>query len=73
MKKIIFLEDKLLDEIYTSNGLLRIFMGSEQIKLANRLVKEGYLSKGINPIKKGTTIFNITDKGINYLDSVYKR
>ena len=71
MKKIIFLEDKLLDMIYTSNGLLRIHMRSEQIKLANRLVKEGYLSKGINPIKKGTTIFNITHKGIEYLDSVY--
>lgn len=56
-------EIKLLTEIHLSRGLLRLFMNSQEIKMANKLVKSEHLHKGKSDSKGGTTMFFITRKG----------
>lgn len=59
-------EVEILKEIESSNGLLRIFLTTKEIKICNKLVKLGLAQKGKNDAKNGTTVFNITYQGKNY-------
>jgi hypothetical protein len=59
-------EVKLLEEIESSKGVLRIFMSTEEIKICNKLVKMGLLTKGKNDAKNGTVIYNVAKPGANY-------
>lgn len=63
-------EISLLTETYLTNGLLRIFLSSNDIKIANKLVKNEYLSKGKYDAKNGTTMFFISRKGELYLENL---
>lgn len=52
----------------SSSGVYRKFMSSIEIKICNRLVKRGFLSKG-KPDERGATIaFFITDSGRDLLE-----
>lgn len=62
-------EIAILTETYLTQRLLRIFLNSNDIKVANKLVKNGYLEKGKYDAKHGTTMFFITRKGELYLDN----
>lgn len=54
----------------SSSGVYRKFMNSSEIKICNRLVKRGFLSKG-KPDERGATIaFFITDKGRDLLEKL---
>lgn len=65
-------EIELLSYIYDLNmrksNLLRIFMSSSEIKIANKLVKLGLLWKGMNDAKGGTTAYFITRDGEKFLE-----
>lgn len=54
LNKLENIEKELLN---LSAPILRKFMSSNEIKVANRLVKKGKLQKGISDEKNGTTQF----------------
>jgi DNA-binding HxlR family transcriptional regulator len=58
-------KEKLLQEAENSNGhgILRKLMSSEEIKLSNQLVKDGYFVKGVSDTTNGTVTYFITEKG----------
>jgi predicted transcriptional regulator len=59
----------ILTEIeMSSSGVYRKFMSSGEIKICNKLVKDGFLYKS-KPDEKGATIaFFITDEGRDLLE-----
>ena len=66
MDKII----KILTEIESSSsGVYRKFMTTDEIKLCNKLVKDGMLYKGKPDEKNATIAFFITKKGSNWLEN----
>lgn len=61
---------KILKEIKdSSSGIYRKFMTHNEIKLCNRLTKDGMLYKGFSDEKNSTVSFFITDRGIEYLNN----
>jgi hypothetical protein len=52
----------LLNDSSIYDGLLRIFMSSNEIKAANQLVKEGLLIKGKSALKNGTIMYYLTNR-----------
>ena len=65
-KEIDFLQ--YLNSQINRGSVLRILLTSDEIKVANKLVKKGLIDKGISDAKNGTTIFYINRKGEQYLD-----
>lgn len=68
--EIVFLE--YLHSQINNDGVLRIFLSSDEIKIANKLVKKGLIDKGISDAKNGTTIFFINRKGQQCLQNIDK-
>lgn len=71
-------EIDFLDEVNQVNqdegyGILRKILGSHEIKIANRLVKMGYLDKGIADDKRGGVAYFITTAGSLYLKNKNKK
>jgi len=52
----------LLNDSSIYDGLLRIFMSSNEIKAANQLVKDGILIKGKSGLNNGTTMYYLADR-----------
>ena len=67
-KEVQFLE--YLNSQMNRGGVLRILLTSDEIKVANKLVKKGLIDKGISDAKNGTTIFYINRKGEQYLENL---
>lgn len=53
----------LLSEIELNGFVYRKFLSSKEIKIANKLVKEGLISKSYPCEKNSTIAFYITEKG----------
>ena len=64
MDKII----KILSEIESSSFVHRIFMNSDDVRICNKLVKEGLLRKGKTSERNATIAFYITDEGSDFLE-----
>lgn len=50
-------EEKLMDQIPSTGGMLRKLMGSDEIKTANKLVKIGLLYKGLSDDRQRTVTY----------------
>lgn len=66
------LQQKEIELLYniegTSNQTIeRWLMSKEEIKLANKLVKKGYLEKGHADVKQKNVQYSLSLKGIKYL------
>lgn len=62
--------NKILTEIERSpSGIYRKFMTTDEIKICNKLVKDGILYKGKPDEKNATIAFFITVKGMNLLNN----
>lgn len=53
---------ELLNDPSIYDGLLRIFMSSNEIKTANQLVKEGLLIKGKSGLNNGTVMYYLSNR-----------
>ena len=51
----------LIDDIKRNGHILRKLMSKDEIKLANQLVKLGFLVKGISDDKQKTILFRVND------------
>jgi hypothetical protein len=56
------IKNDLLNDSAIYDGLLRIFMSSNEIKAANQLVKDGILIKGKTGLNNGTTMYYLADR-----------
>lgn len=63
---------KILSEIELTNnqGLLRLFMSTDEKKACNEMIKLGYIVKGKPDGRNSTTAYYITKKGEDYLDKL---
>jgi predicted transcriptional regulator len=63
---------KILTELEYSRGcgVYRKFMTTDEIKLCNKLVKEGLIEKGKPAEANATLAFFITNKGSKYLENI---
>lgn len=70
-ERIDFLTKKLLEEadLNQEYGILRKFMSSDEIKVANILVKKDLFNKGICDVKHGTVTFFISHKGLKTIEN----
>lgn len=61
---------KLLSEMdrMNGNGLLRLFLSSDEKKACNEMFKLGYIIKGKTEEKNSTLAYYITREGENYLN-----
>ena len=61
---------KVLREIESSSsGIYRKFMTADEIRICNKLVKDGMLYKGKPDEKNATIAFFITEKGSKLLEN----
>lgn len=62
---------RLLKKCYSTNGcgLLRLVLNTNEIKVANLLVKEKFFDKGISDSKNGTITFFLSDDGRIFLEN----
>jgi len=56
------LRQQLIEDIKLEGSLLRNMMDKEEIKLANKMVKEGILYKGTSDDRQGSVQFILNDK-----------
>jgi ribosomal protein S8 len=68
MDKII----KILNEIENSSWVYRKFMSSDEIKICNKLVKDGFIYKAKPDEKNATIAFFITVEGQLWLENKNK-
>ena len=63
---------KILSEIELSNnqGLLRLFMSTDEKRACNEMIKLGYIVKGRPDGRNSTIAYYITKKGENYLENI---
>lgn len=64
-------ELELLEEIYNSKQILRKFLDSKEIKIANNLVKLRLVDKGISDDKQNSVCYNISRIGSKYLNELW--
>ena len=65
-------ELELLEEIYKSKQVLRKFLDSREIRVANNLVKLKLIDKGISDDKQSSVCYNISRTGSKYLNELWK-
>lgn len=59
MEKQMTAEEKALyDEIHSQGGVVRKLLGSDEIRLANSMVKRGLISKGTSDDKQKSVCFS---------------